>query len=113
MKRKIEKNVKKCEIEIEGGRRIYLSRGMLVEGSCEISPIRSVCLFMVMRIYVAIIIIFYTITRLFRIHKKRVEQIYDWCERMHNYIMLGIIGCKELRIIVMYKILGAYIATYL
>ena len=45
MKQKIENNATKCEIEVDGGRRIYLSQGMLVEGSCEVSPIKSVCLF--------------------------------------------------------------------
>ena len=44
MKQIIEKNARKCTIEVEKGRQIELHSGMLEKGSCEVSPITSVCL---------------------------------------------------------------------
>ena len=44
MKQEIEENAMKGEIWLRNERKILLSRGMLVEGSCKVSPIKSVCL---------------------------------------------------------------------
>ena len=52
MRQEIEKNARKGWIDLEEGEQISLSRGMLVEGSCKVSPIKSVCLLKYFTTYV-------------------------------------------------------------